>query len=163
MYPHYSRSLIMRHRPTDWASEAFMVMQPFVAPGLGCYEAILGLRAINCSFIEEFVAAAWKTWGALVLERHCNVSRHVRSAAMACTQTQCNRQAMAGGWQSKKHKVRKVLRQRGVTSFFVQLTRELIRRKLHQGEIHISALWLPWRAQPRFSSKQSSAEQFWVI
>lgn len=67
----------MRHRPTDWASEAFMVMQPFVAPGRGCYEATLGLRAINCSFTDEFVAAASKAWGALVLERRRNVSRHV--------------------------------------------------------------------------------------
>lgn len=85
----------MGHRTTDWASEAFMVMQPFVAPGPGCYEATFGLRAINCSFTDEFVAVASKAWGALVLERHCNVSRHARTAATACTQTQCNRQVMA--------------------------------------------------------------------
>lgn len=37
----------MRHKAIDWASEAFLVMQLFVAPGLGCYEATLALRAIN--------------------------------------------------------------------------------------------------------------------
>lgn len=37
-----------------------MVMQLFVAPGPGCYEATLGLRAINCSFTDEFMAAAMK-------------------------------------------------------------------------------------------------------
>lgn len=120
-----------------------MVTQPFVPPpGPGCYEATLGLRAINCSFTDEFAAVASKARGALVLERHRNVSGHARTAATACTRTQRSRQVMARGRQSKKRKVRKALGQRGRgrRAFFVQLTRELIRRKLHRGEIHISAL-----------------------
>lgn len=31
-HPHYSRSLIMRRKATDWASEAFAVTQPFRGP-----------------------------------------------------------------------------------------------------------------------------------
>lgn len=74
-----------------------------------------------------------------MLERHRNVSGRARTAAAACTRTQRSRQVMAvkeaQGAQRRWDKEGE-----GDELFFVQLTRELIRRKLHRGEIHISAL-----------------------
>lgn len=109
MHPHYSSSLITRHKATDWASEAFMVMQLFVAPGPGCYEATLGLRAINCSFTDEFVAAA-SQHEALSCLKGIVTSADMHTQWRQNTRQQCNRQVMSedgGPVRGSKHVRRK--------------------------------------------------------
>lgn len=129
-HPHYSRSLIMRRKATDWASEAFAVTQPFRGP--------------RC----RMLCSERMGWGQLIAVSQMNSCIETRGGPRAPKpswhqRAACAEQGRAGlssasAWREPRPRPRRRRRRRrrGVPHKLFSSANEGIHfyRKLHRGE-----------------------------
>lgn len=143
-YPHYSTSLIMRRKATDWASEAFAVTQPFRGPRcrmlwserLGWGQLIAVSQMNSCIETRGGPRAPKPSW-------------HQRAA---CAEQGRAGRSSASAWREPRPRPRPRRRWRGVPHKLLSSANEGIHfTGNYTGvTIHIGALRRPRGAQPRF-------------